>query len=356
MRKILFLSVSIFAVLVLAGAGCIQLGGSSKQAAVDGGIFKSIDRGETWAQKSQIYAVGGERKNFAMAAIDNLVIDPSDRNTIYAIGPGTGLLYSLNAGDAWFTPEQLKAGTVANISVDAKNKCVVYAALGNLILKTEDCNRTFKAIYQEGRPAIVITFATVDPNNSSIVFAGNSLGDFLKSTDSGKSWTVAKRFENRIAKIIINPLDTKKIYLATKEKGIYRSADSGLTWTDLNQGLKQYGGAYEFHDLVLFDAKAEALMLASQYGLIKTSDIGVTWNTLTLLTPPNGADIRVIGVRPDNTKEIYYATPTTFYKSVDGGENWLTKKLPSARPPAFLLIDKEDTKTIYMGFGQQVKK
>ncbi|MCX6779446.1 MAG: hypothetical protein NTU97_04465 [Candidatus Magasanikbacteria bacterium] len=355
MRKFLFFFLLSATVLVLGGAGCITVGGSAP-AAIDGGVFKSVDGGLTWAQRTQIFAIGGERKDFSKDVMTGLIFDPADHNALYATGINTGLLFSYAGGMAWQRPEQIKAGTVSSVTVDSKNKCLIFVALGNLIFKSEDCSRSFLAVYQEGRPEVRLTNVVIDPNSSLVLYAGNSVGDFLKSTDGGKNWVVTKRFENPLAKVIINPTNSKIIYVATQEKGLYRSNDAGENWTEMNEGLKKYGGAYIYHDLVLVDPKAESFLLASQYGLIKTEDAGVTWEAIDLLTPPNGADIRVVAVNPKNVKEIFYATPTTFYKSVDGGLEWGNQKLPSVRPPSFLLIDSNDPKIMYLGFGQPIKK
>ncbi|KKR48728.1 MAG: hypothetical protein UT86_C0003G0057 [Candidatus Magasanikbacteria bacterium GW2011_GWC2_40_17] len=354
MRKFFLFSFFLIATLVLVGVGCVQIG--SAPAVTDGGIFKSGDKGATWVSRSQFLTIGGQVLNFSKEAVLSLSFDPQDHAALYATGVNTGLLFSYNGGNGWQKPEQIKAGTVSGVAIDYKNKCWVYMALGNLILKTEDCSRTYVPIYQEGRPEVRLTTVATDNFSSAILYAGNSVGDFLKSTDFGKNWVVLNRFENPIVKMIVNPLNSKIIYLATQEKGLYRSGDGGVSWTDLNQGLKQYGGAYVYHDLILFDPKAEGLLLASQYGLIKTGDAGVSWQALTLLTPPNGADIKVVAVNPQNSNEIYYATASTFYKSVDGGVKWMTSKLPSSRPPTFLLIDSNDPKIMYLGFGQAIKK
>jgi len=155
--------------------------------------------------------------------------------------------------------------------------------------------------------------------------------------------------------VIVKSTDTRVLFAATQDKGLWRSADGGLNWTDISQGLKQFGGAFVYRDLVLFDEKAEGLLLASQYGLIRSGNGGQTWQALNLLTPPNGADIKVTAVNPQNSREIYYATPTTLYKSADGGLKWVTKKLPSARVPTILKIDPADPKTLYLGFAPMPK-
>ncbi|GAF89261.1 unnamed protein product, partial [marine sediment metagenome] len=40
---------------------------------------------------------------------------------------------------------------------------------------------------------------------------------------------------------------------------------------------------------------------------------------------------------------------TTFYRSLDSGENWTTKKLPTTRAGWKLLIDPDNPDIIYMG-------
>lgn len=355
MRK-LFIFLLIFSFLLLAGASCIQIGGlGGKSAVIDGGVFRSVDKGNIWLQKTQILAVGGQRKDFGNINIISLALDPSDHKAVYAGSAGSGLFYSYDAGESWQQPAAVSAGVIKSTAIDPKNKCVIYIAVGNQILKSIDCSRTWAQVYQDARPEVVLNQVLVDSYNSNHVYVGNSVGDLIKSTDTGKSWSIIYRFENPIAKMIINPADTRKIYIGTQDRGIFRTGDAGKSFTELNQGLKQYGGAFVFHDLVLMDGKSESLLLACQYGLIKTGDAGVSWQALTLLTPPSGADIKVVGINPQNSQEIFYATPTTFYQSFDGGVKWITKKLASTRLPAVFLIDPADPKIMYLGFFQ-VKK
>lgn len=347
MRKHFLIFGLIFIFLLLSGVGCIQFG--AKNNVNDGGIFKSFNQGENWLQKIQILAVGGQRLDFSNVNIISLVLDPSDNKAIYAGSAGSGLFYSYDAGDSWQQPPQLKSGVIKAIALDPKNKCVIYLSLGSQLLKSTDCNRTFEPIYQESRPEVIFNAVVVDSYNSNQIYVGTSVGDFLKSANAGRGWEVIHRFNNSILKIILNPLDTRKIYIATQDLGIFRTGDAGKSFTELNQGLKQYGGAFVLRDLLLTDAKSESLLLSSQYGLIKTGDGGVSWQALTLLTPPGGAEIRVMGVNPQNPKEIFYATPSTFYKSSDNGLKWTTKKLPSSRLPSVFLIDPTEPRLMYLG-------
>lgn len=351
-KKFVFCGLALGA-LVLVGAGCespFNVAGTNKAGRVEGGVYKTVDKGENWKAFSQFWTLGAP-KAFNEASIVDLALDPQDHNAVYAASAESGIFYTYSGANGWFQPEQIKAGSVQSVAVDPRNKCLIYAVIGNTVVRSEDCNREYKAIYQETRPRVNVNNIVVDPANSNILYLGNSAGDVNRSTDRGRSWAAVKRFENSIGKIIINPLSPNILYVATAEKGVFRSPNAGLDWQDLNEPLKKYGGAFVFHDLALMDARSETLLLASQYGLIKSGDAGVSWTALDLLTPPNGADIKVLAVGPVNPNEIFYATQSTFYKSSDGGKQWVTKKLPSSREPASLIIDTKDPKVFYLGFA-----
>ena len=63
-----------------------------------------------------------------------------------------------------------------------------------------------------------------------------------------------------------------------------------------------------------------------------------------------------IAVNPFSASEIYYATDTTFYRSLDGGKNWTSKKLPTSRAGFKLLIDPKSPSIIYLAVKQVKKK
>ena len=52
---------------------------------------------------------------------------------------------------------------------------------------------------------------------------------------------------------------------------------------------------------------------------------------------------------------IYYVTNTTFYRSLDGGINWSSNKLPTSRAGVKLLIDSKNPSIIYLAV-RQIKK
>jgi photosystem II stability/assembly factor-like uncharacterized protein len=101
--------------------------------------------------------------------------------------------------------------------------------------------------------------------------------------------------------------------------------------------------------LIISSSSPETLFLACKYGILVSRDTGQTWEALNLLTKPGSVEIYSLAVDPNDSKRLYYATASTFYRSQNGGVSWVTKKLPSSRAATYLLVDAKDSNVIYMG-------
>jgi photosystem II stability/assembly factor-like uncharacterized protein len=351
-QKFFIASGLIFILLLTTGASC---GASLKPAPADGGIFRSTDKGMSWAQKVLIPTVTGAPKSFTGANIVTMAVDPEDNKTVYIGTEGSGMLVTYNSGESWLSPERINRGTINAIAVDPKSKCTIYASAENKIYKSTDCSRFWENVYFDSRTDKLITTIALDAYNPAIIYAGISSGDLIKSDNAGLTWNTIKRFDDRIDKVLIDKFDSKNVYVAIKGRGIFKTTDRGSTWVDLNKDLKQYSGSFEFKNLIQDQTGRDSLFLVSKYGWLKTSDAGNTWQGIALLTPPGSAVIYSSAVNPQNNKEIFYCTATTFYYTADGGITWKTQKLPTTRLASYLLIDPVNPSVIYMG-TKYVKK
>lgn len=343
----------IFSLLFLP-ACTIKLGSGNQAATV--GVFKSVDRGEKWVEKNQFLSSGGVGKISGVNVL-GLTMDPSDKKGIYINSDTGGLLYSYDGAESWQKAVQVGDGLIESIAIDSEDKCTIYATFANTILKSDDCNRNWSEIFLETRGAKFATTAlAVDLNDSKIVYAGNAGGEILKSIDGGVNWQTINKLGDKVVKILVDPNDSGSIYFATKTKGIYKSEGAGLTWVNINDGLKSFTGANEFKAMVFDLTQPGSLIIATKYGLLKTSDGGNTWEAIKLVTQPGSAEIYSLAVNPKNNKEIYYATATTFYKTTDGGNSWVTKRLPTNAAATAILIDPVNPDIIYMGFTNIAKK
>lgn len=339
--------------VVLLGQGCF---GASNQGprGPDGGVFKTGDRGVTWAQK-RVLIEGPKGISIGDFAITGLTFDPQDRNTVYAGTETRGVLMSLDGGDSWTASKGL-TGRVESVAVDAKNKCVVYATQGNKVWKTMNCGRDWTQAWFDPKTDKVFRRIVVDWFNPTILYSGSSEGDILKSTDGGVSWLLAKRADAGVTSIVINPKDSRVVYVATQGDGVWKTMDGGNTWINIKKELQQFDNARRPTQIVVDALAPDTLYLVSKYGILKSGDAGASWTPLALTSQPNTVDIRWLAVNPRNSKELQYVTTNTLLVSSDAGATWTAKKIPSTRPATVLAVDPQDGNILYLGLGPVPKQ
>lgn len=348
--------ITLLIALAISLSACIKV---KTGAGVDGGVYKSVDKGENWAQAVMIPTISEEKQSIANVDVDLITLDPQDHQAVYIGTLINGMYYSYDGGINWFHAGALGNAKINSIAVDPKRKCTIFVAVGNAIYKSIDCNRTFERIYYDTRAATQITNIAVDAYDNRIIWAGTSAGDILKSESYGDAWSpiVMKNEEGRsyrisgeVMEILIDSFDTRVIYIAAGQAGFFKTTDKGKTWVDLKDNLKQISNDYKyFYDLELDKSKQNTLIYACKYGLLKSTDGASTWTPLDLVTPPSSVEINNVAINPKNGNEIYYSTNSTFNKSFDGGTSWITEKLPTTRAGLRLLIDPEEPNVIYMG-------
>ena len=134
----------------------------------------------------------------------------------------------------------------------------------------------------------------------------------------------------------------------------------GMDWAvigkDMNDAIKKMKVGSDVRDVVLIKDSPEIIFLATNSGIVKSSDKGESWKKIQLISPGKKANINAIAVNPAMTDEIFYVTNTTFNRSVDGGQNWTPLKLPTTRAGKMLIIDPQKPNIIYMGVYGNVKK
>ncbi len=339
------------AALMLFGASCIRFGGGSQPQGSQGGVFKSIDRGQLWQQKVALPTAAGVR-NFGGADVTSFAIDPQDHLAVYVGTRENGLFYSYDGGESWMSAKQIASGYVASIAVDQKNKCRVYVAFANQILKTEDCSRTFQEVYRESIPQSFVTSVMIHPKNPSVLYASTTKGIVVKSIDAGHSWARLADFRTRVTSLALVPDNQNVVYVGAHDWGVWRG--EGDDFKDLSAGLKAVRNGKDIRVLALDPSAPGTLIAASRNSISRTTDGGQTWSQLPIISPES-VEIFTFALNPKNSKEMYYGTATTFYHSIDGGARWSTEKLPTRLQASAILIDPEKPEIIYLGVLQPAK-
>lgn len=219
---------------------------------------------------------------------------------------------------------------------------VAYASGG--LWRTTDNGVNFEPIFEQ-QPTLIMGDIAVDPNDPEVLWVGSGennssrssyggLGIF-RSRDGGETWRhMGLGDSDRIGRIVIDPRDSNRIYVAVLgklytpggQRGVFRSTDGGETWQEVLAGDPDaYTG---FIDLVIDPAQPDTLYAASWQrsrrpwdfveggagsGVWKSIDGGDTWTRLAGGFP-SGEHIGRIGLA------VAASQPQTLYACVDHQE------------------------------------
>jgi len=363
-KKLIITSILLLALFL---GGCSVNIKSKSGGGNDGGVYVSPNKGDTWKQMVMVPSIDGRTKDIGFVNVNSLEMDPNDSAAVYLASDEFGLYYTYDINNGWNKVEQLGSNTVLDVEVDPKEKCKLYVALDNKVMKTTDCSRSWKQIYLVPNQEFRISDVAVDHFNTSHIYIATSAGDLIKSIDNGQNWRTIQRFNNPIKEVIINPQDSREVYVATSKNELYRfNANSNLSyeeltqfrnrldgtnWRNISKGLESYEIGNKFVSLE-FSKDGQDIIWASNKALLRSPDGGLSWLPLDLLTLSEETNIKAMAINPDNAEEIYYGTDSVFVKSIDGGATWSVNDLPSGRVTSDIVIDYKNTKILYLAVAR----
>jgi photosystem II stability/assembly factor-like uncharacterized protein len=158
----------------------LGIDGSPENGKSGGGIFKSEDGGENWAQLPH---QPGNRKMFFGVAVD-----PTNSNRLYWSSCGDGLYRSEDGGANWQTVFKNETW-VFNVVLTADG--TVYCPSQNL-WRSSDHGATWKQITKlSGRMIVAVEVHPRDPKTiwfATTTWDGSDQGAVYKTTDGGETW------------------------------------------------------------------------------------------------------------------------------------------------------------------------
>lgn len=172
----------------------------------------------------------------------------------------------------------------------------------------------------------------VDPVTPSRLYAGTASAGVWRSTDSGSTWSprTDDRFSLAIGALAVDPTSPNIVYAGTGEyvpgsdagayygNGLYRSADFGDTWSDL--GTSQFYLA-EIARIVVNPSNNANLFVAASNGLWESLSSGTSWTQLSA----NPCTDVVLVQKPSEpgTRRLVAAFSTLgVYASANSGSGW----------------------------------
>jgi photosystem II stability/assembly factor-like uncharacterized protein len=324
-------------------------------ATAAGGVWRSTNGGRDWEPVFDTQPV---------SSIGSIAVAPSDPNVVWVgsgeanirgnVAKGNGIYRSSDRGKTWARVLVLD-GQVGALAVDPRDADVVFAAVlgspfgpgeGRGIYRTRDGGKSWKKVlYVDEKSGA--SDVTLDPTNPRIVFAGTwqvrrypwtlesggpGSGLWI-SRDGGDSWKrltgegLPEGIWGKVG-VRVAPSDPQRVYalIEAAEGGLFRSDDGGESWELVNgsRGLRQR--AWYYTCLTVDPGKPDVVWFP-QVNMLKTIDGGDTVRTVK----GGGWDHHDAWIDPTDSRRMIVGSDGGVSLSSDGGATWYRAPIPIAQ-------------------------
>ncbi len=345
-----------------------------------GGVWKTINAGQSWFNISDGFFTTGSIGAIAVADVDPNVIyvgagEHAPRGVMTSYGDG--MYKSTDAGKTWKKIGLEMTRHISGIRIHPSNPDIVYvAAQGALhgpspergIYKSVDGGQTWsKILFVDDNTGCVEL--SMDARNPRILYAamwdhrrlpwevrsGGPGSGLYKSTDEGKTWTkLSKGLPKEMGKmsIAVSPANPEKVYALVEsdtEKdlgGLFVSYDAGNSFSMASKDNRLTQRAWYYIEMFLDPKDENTLYIFNSPGLM-SKDGGRTWTNIR----GTHGDYHHLWINPDNPKNMIVSNDGGASVSFDQTKTWSTQNnQPTAQ---FYRISADDLYPYNIYAGQQ---
>jgi photosystem II stability/assembly factor-like uncharacterized protein len=316
-----------------------------------GGVWKSVNGGTTFKPVFD---------NAAVQSIGAVAIDRTNPKIVWAgsgeswvrnsVSIGDGIYRSSDNGENWTNMGLKDSERIAKILIDPKNGSVVYAcATGHLwndnaergVYKTTDSGKTWRKVLGGANGSTGCAMLAMSPQAPQTLYA--SMWDFrrqgwtfrsggpgsglFQSTDGGEHWTeVAPTNSNGLPEkpygrivVAVAPSNPSVVYamFESKKSALYRSNDSGQTWTRLYDGQFMIWRPFYFGNIIV-DPKDENKLFKVDGPLLLSTNGG---KSFSFVGSAHG-DFHDVWIDPANVNYVLTGDDGGVWRSLDAGTRW----------------------------------
>ena len=253
-----------------------------------------------------------------MDTLNSISHEPDGSGVIYAGGEIHGVFRSEDGGQSWrWMSEAVPDLEVTSVLVGSGESYVLAGTYDGLY-RTDDAGANWSRIADmDGN---YITYMAAHPDHDEIIYATVGTSGVYKSNDSGLTWSAASsglRPGVTFTSIIIDSYDQNRLFVSTDNDFVYKSDNAAASWQQVRRGL----GARNIQRLFLHGPEPGVLFAGSfSDGIYRSDDFGDNW---VLATGEISEPVVGIVAKPGNENVIYAGTTSGIWRSPDSGETWI---------------------------------
>lgn len=263
---------------------------------------EQIQNGKTWKSLGPNFPPpAANTREQGVGRVNIIRFHPNDELDLWIGAASGGLWRSTNGGNTWsnFPFFNFLSLGVTDIAISPSNPQIIYVSTGDA--------------------------------DGSIGSANNyySIG-VAKSIDGGKTWNItgfAKELADRriLTRILVNPSNPDIVILGAND-GIYKTTDGGKVW--INKTSEWSVIDMDFKPGDPNTIYASTYSYSGKNYVLKSTDYGETWKTVTLINNSFRTNLEVSPANPDNIYCLSANNSNNGFNEIrissDGGETWIT--------------------------------
>lgn len=280
-------------------------------------LFLSTDAGQSWTQTPGVFS-------------GRIVSNPSVPNALYAlggVGPLSGVLKSADWGASWTSansglPPQPFSLALSAAPSQPQTLYGVHGGSPGSVYRTDDGAGSWTLVASTF-PSIYTNDVEVDPLDADVLYADVG-SDIAKSIDGGVTWS-GTGLGFGAYRIVIDPSNPLRIFVATIGAGVWVSTDGAVSWTPANVGIE----TANVRDLALDPSDPQKLWAAVQAsqssgGIFRTTNAH-DWSPVDLGEPV--ANATAIAIERVDPAVVYAGGGASVllggvFRTSDGGSQW----------------------------------
>ena len=291
-------------------------------AGTSGALYKSIDSGVSWTLLTGTTNVGGTNA---------VAVDPGNAAIVYAAVGDGGVFKSTNGGGSW-SGIGLDSTFVFSLAIDPSSPSTIYAGASDGIYRTADGGAHWTLANPNDSIPSVRALA-IDPVTPATIYAGTDGSGVFRTTDGGAHWaniSSSQPFVNSgtVSGLAVDPSSHATLYAATSN-GAWKTVNGGSAWTEINDGLEIDFNRPTLRAIAISPGSPSTIYVGSTgafgssagTGVYKSTNSGSSWTAMNGGLSNTG--VQALAVSPG-------ANPILYAGTLGGG---VFRSPPAGAPP-----------------------